>query len=82
MQVVDDFESQLIFRIVDRANIGEMIEGCFRRIVQVASNLQQTRSGNRDRGLGTCNVHAGREDRTWKFRLQAVEQSLHGRPCM
>jgi hypothetical protein len=80
VQVVDDFESQLIFRIVDRANIGEMIEGCLRRIVQIARNLQQTRSGNRDRGLGTSSIHTDRENRTWKFRLQAVEQSLHGRP--
>src|SRR6478672_4053992 len=41
VQVVDDFEPQLIFRIVDRADIREMVERCIRRIVQVARNLQQ-----------------------------------------
>ena len=77
VQVVDDFESQLIFRIVDRADIREMVEGCLRRIVQVARNLQQARGGHGDSGLGTCGVDAGRKDRVREFRLQTVEQSLH-----
>ncbi len=77
VQVVDDFEPQLIFGIVDRADIGEMVKGCLRRIVQIARNIQQARSGHGDSGLGTCGVDAGREDRVREFRLQAVEQGLH-----
>ncbi len=77
VQVVDDFKPQLIFGIIDRADIGEMVEGCLRRIVQIANNLQQARGGHGDSGLGTCGVDTGREDRVRKFRLQAVEQGLH-----
>ena len=77
MQVVDDFESQLIFGIVDRADIGEMVKGCLRRIVQIARNIQQTCGGHGNSGLGTCGVDAGRKDRVREFRPQVVEQGLH-----
>ena len=77
VQVVDDFEPQLIFGIIDRTDIGEMVEGRLRRIMQVARNFQQARGGHGDSRLGTCGVHADREDRVREFRLQAVEQSFH-----
>ena len=75
--MVDDFEPHLIFWIVDRTDVGQMVEGCLRRIMQIARNLRKTCGRHGDSGLGTCGIHSDCEDRIRKFRLQAVEQSLH-----
>src|ERR1051325_4997189 len=75
--MIYDFKTLLIFGIVDRANIGEMVKSCFRRIVQIARNIHEARGVYGDSRLGTCSIDAGREDRVGEFRLQAVEQSLH-----
>ena len=73
MQVVDDFESQPVFGIVDRADIREVVEGGCRRIVQIARNVQQARGSHGDGRFSTCRIDVGREDRVREFRLQAIE---------
>jgi len=65
--VVDDFKPELIFGIVDRADIGEMVEGRLRSIVQIAHNFQEARSSHGNRGLGTCGIDTAREDREQAF---------------
>ncbi len=73
MQVIDDFEPQPVLGVVHRANIGEVVEGPFRRIVQIARNVQQVCGGYGNGGLCTSGVDAGPKDRVRKFRFQVVE---------
>lgn len=71
--MVNDFESQLIFGVVDRANIGELVKGRFRRIVQIARKVQQARGGHGERSLRSCRVDVDCEDRVREFGLKVVE---------
>ena len=50
-QVVDDFEPLLIFRIVDRTDVGDMVEGGLRRIVQIAGDLHNRWCGHMRRSV-------------------------------
>ena len=77
MQVIDDFKALPILRVVHGANIGEMVERRFRRIVKKASHIKNSIGSYLDGDLGPRRIRLDAEHRLGKFRHQRFDQGLH-----